>query len=228
MSNLKQDLDEYLLLQSDQKKNFNVKLPQLKVPSGLSQIFSRSDETPEANSWLKDTQDSCCPKLVNLQQLLIYIILYIFIAFSTYQQSRLQRIVGFVACLGMGCLCMTLSTLYIPVLMLKPKFALLFTLGSLFFIISFCFLVGFQTFFRQMFSKPRLLSSISYSGCLITTLYFALVAKSTAFTVLFAVAQIITLLFMLLGMVPGGATGLKFFGQLFKSSVSASSSALPV
>ncbi|XP_034099001.1 uncharacterized protein LOC117564389 [Drosophila albomicans] len=205
MSNLKQDLDEYLLLQSDQKKNFNVKLPQLKVPSGLSQIFSRSDETPEANSWLKDTQDSCCPKL-----------------------SRLQRIVGFVACLGMGCLCMTLSTLYIPVLMLKPKFALLFTLGSLFFIISFCFLVGFQTFFKQMFSKPRLLSSISYSGCLITTLYFALVAKSTAFTVLFAVAQIITLLFMLLGMVPGGATGLKFFGQLFKSSVSASSSALPV
>lgn len=63
MSNLKQDLDEYLLLQSDQKKNFNVKLPQLKVP-GLSQIFSRTSEPPEANSWLKDTQDSCCPKLV--------------------------------------------------------------------------------------------------------------------------------------------------------------------
>ncbi|KAL7742325.1 hypothetical protein ACLKA6_005581 [Drosophila palustris] len=204
MSNLKQDLDEYLLLQSDQKKNFNVKLPQIKVP-GLSQIFSRTSDPPEANSWLKDTQDSCCPKL-----------------------SRLQRIVGFVACLGMGCLCMTLSTLYIPVLMLKPKFALLFTLGSLFFIISFCFLVGFQAFFKQMFSKPRLLTSISYSACLTLTLYFALVAKSTAFTVLFAVAQIITLLFMLLGMVPGGATGLKFFGQLFKSSVSSSSSALPV
>jgi len=62
---------------------------------------------------------------------------------------------------------MTLSTLYIPVLMLKPKFALLFTLGSLFFIISFCFLVGFQTFFKQMFSKPRLVTSISYSACLI-------------------------------------------------------------
>ncbi|XP_064540955.1 uncharacterized protein LOC135430276 [Drosophila montana] len=204
MSNLKQDLDEYLLLQSDQKKNFNVKLPQIKVP-GLGQIFSRTSEPPEANSWLKDTQDSCCPKL-----------------------SRLQRIVGFVACLGMGCLCMTLSTLYIPVLMLKPKFALLFTLGSLFFILSFCFLIGFQAFFKQMFSRPRLATSLSYSACLTLTLYFALVAKSTAFTVLFAVAQIITLLFMLLGMVPGGATGLKFFGQLFKSSVSSSSSALPV
>ncbi|EDW03969.1 protein transport protein SFT2 [Drosophila grimshawi] len=204
MSNLKQDLDEYLLLQSDQKKNFNVKLPQIKVP-GLTNIFSRNADQPEANSWLKDTQDSCCPKL-----------------------SRLQRIVGFVACLGMGCLCMTLSTLYIPVLMLKPKFALLFTLGSLFFILSFCFLVGFQAFVKQMFSKPRLITSISYSACLTLTLYFALVAKSTALTVLFAVAQIITLLFMLLGMVPGGATGLKFFGQLFKSSVSSSSTVLPV
>lgn len=68
MSNLKQDLDEYLLLQSDQKKNFNVKLPQIKVP-GLAQIFSRTSEQPEANSWLKDTQDSCCPKLVNDDEL---------------------------------------------------------------------------------------------------------------------------------------------------------------
>ncbi|XP_016968716.1 vesicle transport protein SFT2C [Drosophila biarmipes] len=197
MSSLKSDLDEYLLLQSDQKKTFNVKLPQLKVP------FFRSE--PEANSFLKDT-DSCFPKL-----------------------SRLQRIVGFVACLGMGALCMTLSTIYIPVLILKArKFALLYTLGSLFFILSFCFLSGFGSFMKQMFSKPRLLTSISYSSCLLLTLYCALVAKSTAFTVLFAVAQIIALLFMILGMVPGGATGLKFFGQLFKSSVSASASVLPV
>ncbi|XP_068144468.1 vesicle transport protein SFT2C [Drosophila tropicalis] len=206
MSNLKQDLDEYLLLQSDQKKNFNVKIPQIKVPS-LGSIFSSNSE-PEANSWLKDTQDSCCPKL-----------------------SRLQRIVGFVACLGMGGLCMTLSTIYIPVLILKArKFALLYTLGSLFFILSFCFLSGFGAFLKQMFSKPRLTTSISYSSCLVLTLYCALVAKSTAFTVLFAVAQIIALLFMVVGMVPGGTTGLKFFGQLFKSSVSSatSSSALPV
>ncbi|XP_017065629.1 vesicle transport protein SFT2C [Drosophila eugracilis] len=198
MSNLKSDLDEYLLLQSDQKKSFNVKLPQLKVP-----FLSRRE--PEANSFLKDT-DSCCPKF-----------------------SRLQRIVGFVACLGMGALCMTLSTFYIPVLILKArKFALLYTLGSLFFILSFCFLSGFGSFLKQMFSKPRLISSISYSSCLLLTLYCALVAKSTAFTVLFAVAQIIALLFMILGMVPGGTTGLKFFGQLFKSTVSASANALPV
>lgn len=63
MANLKQDLDEYLLLQSDQKKNFNMKLPQIKVPE-LGKMFTRTSE-PEANSWLKDTHDSCCPKLVS-------------------------------------------------------------------------------------------------------------------------------------------------------------------
>lgn len=64
MANLKQDLDEYLLLQSDQKKNFKIdmKMPSLKV-SEIGKLFGRSN-TEEANSWLKDTQDSCCPKIV--------------------------------------------------------------------------------------------------------------------------------------------------------------------
>lgn len=198
MANLKQDLDEYLLLQSDQKKSFKIdmKMPPLRVPE-IGKLFGKND-TQEANSWLKDTQESCCPKL-----------------------TRLQRIVGFVTCLGLGVFCMTISTFYIPVLILKArKFALLYTLGSMFFILSFCFLSGFTTFFKQMFSKPRLAVSLSYTSCLIATLYFAMVAQSTAFTVLFAVAQIIALLLMILGTIPGGTTGIKFFGQMFKSSVS--------
>lgn len=196
MANLKQDLDEYLLLQSDQKKNFGIKMPEIKVPE-FGKLFSRNETTPEANSWLKETQDSCCPKL-----------------------SRLQRIVGFVACLGMGALCLTISTFYIPVLVFKArKFALLYTLGSVFFILSFCFLSGFTAFFKQMFLKERLLVSLSYTFCLIATLYFSLFAQSTALTVLFAVAQIIALLFMVLGTVPGGTTGIRFFGQLFKNKV---------
>lgn len=119
MANLKNDLDEYLLLQSDQKKSnagggsFKLdmmKMPSLKV-STVKNLFGKS-EPVAANGWLKDTQESCCPKL-----------------------SRLQRIVGFVLCICMGIFCMTLSTLYIPVLILKArKFALLFSLGSLFFI----------------------------------------------------------------------------------------------
>lgn len=64
--NLKDDLDEYLLLQSDQKKNFkiDIKMPSLKVPE-IKNIFGKSTE-PEANSWLQDQRDSWCPKLVSL------------------------------------------------------------------------------------------------------------------------------------------------------------------
>lgn len=44
--------------------------------------------------------------------------------------------------------------------------------------------------------------------------------QSTALTVLFAIVQIITLLLTILAEVPGGTSGLKFFGQMFKSKVS--------
>ncbi|XP_055598110.1 vesicle transport protein SFT2C-like [Uranotaenia lowii] len=200
MADLKKDLDEYLLLQSDQKKSFKLempKMPSIPTPGLMGKLFGKNQE-PEANSWLKDTQDTCCPKL-----------------------SRIQRIVGFVTCMGLGVFCMIVSTFYIPVLIFKARqFALLYTLGSVFFIMSFSFLSGFGAMFRQMFSRERLALSISYSCCLVATLYFAMIEKSTAFTVLFAVAQIISLLWMILGAVPGGLTGVKFFGQMFRSSVS--------
>lgn len=60
---------------------------------------------------------------------------------------------------------------------------------------------------------------MSYAGSLIATLYFAMWVQSTAFTVLFAIVQIITLLLTILAEVPGGTSGLKFFGQMFKTKV---------
>lgn len=64
MANLKDDLDQYLLLQSEQKKSFKIdmKMPSLKVPE-IKNLFGKS-QPPEANGWLQDTKDSCCPKLV--------------------------------------------------------------------------------------------------------------------------------------------------------------------
>lgn len=72
MANLKDDLDQYLLLQSDQKKSastssfkIDMKMPSLKVPT-VKSLFGGSSAPVETNSWLKDTQESCCPKLVSL------------------------------------------------------------------------------------------------------------------------------------------------------------------
>lgn len=66
MADLKRDLDEYLLLQSDQKKTFkmDLKMPTIKVPE-IGKLF-RKTEQPEVNGWLKETQNSCCPKLVRI------------------------------------------------------------------------------------------------------------------------------------------------------------------
>lgn len=136
-------------------------------------------------------------------------------------QTRIQRIIGFGLCLALGLFFLVVSTFYIPVLVLKArKFALLYTMASVFFIMAFGFLSGFAAMTRQMFSKERLWVSLSYVGCLLATLYFSVIHQSTPLTALFAVAQIIALFWMVLGSVPGGSTGLKFFGQIFKSSVS--------
>lgn len=80
-------------------------------------------------------------------------------------------------------------------------------------------------FFRQAFSKSRLLLSGTYAGSLLATLYFAMFMQSTILTVLTAVIQMITLFLMILGEVPGGSSGLRFFTSMFRRSVS---STLPV
>lgn len=68
MANLKDDLDQYLLLQSDQKKAFKMelKMPNLPTSGKISGMFRMkgSAEPEPANGWLRDAQDSCCPKLV--------------------------------------------------------------------------------------------------------------------------------------------------------------------
>lgn len=64
MANLKDDLDQYLLLQSDQKKTFKmeIKMPALKIPK--SGLFRLNNSDPEPQGWMSSARDSCCPKLV--------------------------------------------------------------------------------------------------------------------------------------------------------------------
>lgn len=85
---------------------------------------------------------------------------------------------------------------------------------------SFCFLTGFMLFFRQAFSRPRLAVSGTYAGSLTATLYFALFLQSTILTIVAAIVQVATLFLMVIGEIPGGASGLRFFGSMFRRSVS--------
>jgi len=140
--------------------------------------------------------------------------------------SRTQRIIGFISFVLMGLLCFTLSSFYIPVLIFKArKFALLFTLGSLFIVLSFSVLWGPMSHLKHLFSKERLPFTLTYFGSLITTLYFALKVQSALWTSLFAVIQVIALIWYVVSYLPGGQTGLMF---VTKIATKAAAKSLPV
>lgn len=195
MASLKENLDQYLL-RNESKRSSTFSMPSFSTPSFLSRS---NDETPTSttSSWFEDVQK------------------------EYFTLSRTQRFLGFGVCLFFGILCFILSFIYIPLLLLQArKFALLFTLGSLFFILSFSFLYGPWAHLKSMFSKERALTTSIYGITLIATLYCALHLQSTPWTIVCAVLQVMALFWMMMGSIPGGSTGARFFGSMFKSSVS--------
>ncbi|CAF3967869.1 unnamed protein product [Rotaria sp. Silwood2] len=134
--------------------------------------------------------------------------------------SRKQRILGFMMCLVMGIFCMSMATLYIPVIVIKArKFALLFSFGSLFFLSSFSMLWGPTNHFKHLTNIDRLPFSISYIITLICTIYYSVWVKSYFFTMIFVLLQIGALIWYIVSYIPGGAHGLKFFSKLFYISI---------
>ncbi|XP_065343239.1 uncharacterized protein LOC135941549 [Cloeon dipterum] len=194
MAELKQDLQEYLLSKESSSSSLKIEMPSLPdVLSKPSSWFSKDSSSAPDQS----TASYCFPSM-----------------------SRLQRIIGFACCLGMGMLCFGLSLLYLPVLVLKArKFALLFTMGSLFSMISFSFLWGVTAHWQHMTAKERLPFSACYVASLLATIYFSMVVQSTPITCLCAVLQVVALVWFLLSYVPSGHNGIKFLFQLCTSSI---------
>ncbi|XP_058808889.1 uncharacterized protein LOC131674309 [Phymastichus coffea] len=204
MADLNKELNEYLLSNKNEKQ-YKITLPTVGIPKpNIGKWLGRSsEENRDESTWLNETKRDCCPSM-----------------------TRMQRLTAFGVCFFMGILCFCLSAIYIPVLLLKArKFALLYTLGSTFFLISFGFLWGPMNYIKSLFSAERRYFSIIYIISLTGTLYFALHLQSTSLTVLCAVLQLIAMLTFLISHIPGGTTGLMFFSRMFKSSVS---STLPI
>lgn len=135
--------------------------------------------------------------------------------------TKKQRVLGFVGCLLMGTFCISLASLYVPFLILKArKFAMLYSMGSLFIIASFSLLWGPVSHVKHLLSAQRLPFTAAYFGTMFATLYFALSVQSTILTVLSAVLQILALVWFVVSYVPGGQTGLKFFSKIFYAAAS--------
>ena len=127
---------------------------------------------------------------------------------------------GFLACLMGGSLFFSISLIYLPFILLKArKFALLFSLGSVFTMASFSLLWGPVSHIKHLLSRARLPFTVAYVGTLFGTIYVAMVLKSTLLTVPCAVFQLAALLWYVFSYVPGGVTGLKFLTKLLGSAL---------
>ncbi|XP_071439443.1 uncharacterized protein [Hetaerina americana] len=201
MAGIKKELDEYL--SSKERSSVEINIPFKLNALPFERWYSKSKVSDNSSDGFDSTvQSSWFPTM-----------------------SRLQRLIAFCVFICMGIFCFTVASFYIPVLIFKArKFALLYTLGSFFFVCSFIVLWGPMACMQQMFSTERLPFTSAYLGTLLATLYSALSLQSTFLTCITAAGQIVVLIWFLSRHIPGGQSGIRFLSQLccWASSNSAS------
>ncbi|XP_062285650.1 vesicle transport protein SFT2C-like [Scomber scombrus] len=131
--------------------------------------------------------------------------------------SRRQRLVASAVCGVFSSLCFALSALYAPLLLLYArKFALLWSLGSLFALAAVAVLRGPSRLAAALPTSP---GAAVYLCALIGTLYAALSLHSTVLTALGAALQVAVILGCLVSLLPGGSAGLRFMGGMAASAL---------
>lgn len=129
--------------------------------------------------------------------------------------SRSQRLVAFGTCIAFSALCFGLSALYAPLLLIYArKFALLWSLGSLFAILGAAILRGPS----KLIGTPTPGAAV-YLCSLGGTLYAALGLHSTILTALGAMIQIAVIVGYIVSLLPGGSAGIRFMGGMAASAI---------
>lgn len=131
--------------------------------------------------------------------------------------SRRQRLVAFGVCVAFSAVCFGLSALYAPLLLLYArKFALLWSLGSLFAIAAAAVLRGPSRLAAGLPTSP---GAAVYLCALGGTLYAALSLHSTVLTALGAALQVTAIVGYVVSMLPGGTAGIRFMGGMAAAAI---------
>lgn len=131
--------------------------------------------------------------------------------------SRRQRLVVSLVFASFSALCFGLSALYAPLLLLYArKFALLWSLGSLFAIAGAAVFRGPSRLLAGLSTSP---GPAVYLCALVGTLYAALSLHSTALTALGAAVQVAVIVGHVVSLLPGGSTGIRFMGGIAASAI---------
>lgn len=131
-----------------------------------------------------------------------------------FNLSRWDRLLIFGVCLLGAVACFVLCFFLLPVLAVKPrKFALLWSLGSLLFVISFGVLQGPLSYLRHLFSQQRLPFTVAYFGAIFATLFFS-INRYTILTILAVVVQLLAALWYAVSYFPMGSQSLRFASRM--------------
>ena len=113
--------------------------------------------------------------------------------------SYKNRLIAFVLCLASGVFFTALSTLMLPLIVIKPhKFAVAYSLGNMLMLGSTMFLVGPKKQLQNMFTGHRAMASAAYFGSMIGTIYAAIWLRISVLVIFFIAIQFCSLVHLLL------------------------------
>ncbi|KAG5439664.1 hypothetical protein PCK2_000798 [Pneumocystis canis] len=139
-----------------------------------------------------------------------------------FKLSYSDRVVIFAVCILGSIICFIFSIFLMTTLFKPKKVVLLWTIGNLFFLISFSALQGFWTYMKYMFSTPRLPYTCFYLGSMILTLYSVIKLKSTLLSVISGILQLLALLWYLITYFPMGSQGIQWGTRFVISRIKSS------
>ncbi|KAH3902548.1 Sft2p SCDLUD_000127 [Saccharomycodes ludwigii] len=128
---------------------------------------------------------------------------------SWFQLSRFERLLLFFCFLLGSIACFVICGFLFPILATKPrKFGLLWSMGSLLFVLAFGVLQGPVSYLKHLITKERLPFTAFFFGTCLGTIYFAAFAKATLLTIVFAVLQLFSIIWYAVSYFPFGRQGL--------------------
>lgn len=137
-----------------------------------------------------------------------------------FELSRWDRMLIFGLTFAGSVSCYLICIFLFPILSLKPrKFALLWSLGSIFFLVSFGVLQGFKAYMQHLFLSTRIIFTIVFITSIILTLVSCLSLRSTLLSIIFAVIQLISAIWYTVSYFPMGQQTLNLAGSVARSQV---------
>lgn len=148
-------------------------------------------------------------------------------------QDSVNRYIYVVISVLIGAFLIFLAFLFLPVVVFSPqKFALLFTLGSLFVVNGLALLKGYTALALHFCERERIIFAIGYFGSMALTLYVTLGLRSYILTIFAAIGQLIFLVTLLVSYGIGGMRVLSYVsnmpGSVFRKVFRSGGNILPL